>query len=243
MNIKSLFNINLDILKLIALITMTIDHIGHILLPSEYLYRVIGRLSFPLFAFLIATHLVQKGIFKKYLIRFLIFAVISSFLIIPYKIMFFPSFTLNIFWSFLLSVSAIALIEKISKEKIPSFIKYFLFSLTILIPGTLSLLTDYQFEGFIYMLSLYGFLKTKKRILLISCLVFAFLINFSNVSVNPVMATTFATTGFLTTLFLLLQHQPPAKEQLRFIKPWWIFYIYFPVHMVLLFILKIKYFM
>ena len=41
-------------LKLIALITMTIDHIGVQLLPQFTILRIIGRLSMPIYAFLIA---------------------------------------------------------------------------------------------------------------------------------------------------------------------------------------------
>ncbi len=41
-------------LKIIALITMTIDHIGVQLYPQYTILRIIGRLSFPIFAFMIA---------------------------------------------------------------------------------------------------------------------------------------------------------------------------------------------
>lgn len=41
-------------LKLIALITMTLDHIGAYLLPQYEILRLIGRLSMPIYAFLIA---------------------------------------------------------------------------------------------------------------------------------------------------------------------------------------------
>jgi len=41
-------------LKLIALITMTIDHIGMMLFPRSALLRIIGRLAFPIFAYMIA---------------------------------------------------------------------------------------------------------------------------------------------------------------------------------------------
>ena len=40
-------------LKLIALISMTIDHIGFMLFPRVKILRVIGRIAFPMFAFLI----------------------------------------------------------------------------------------------------------------------------------------------------------------------------------------------
>lgn len=41
-------------LKIIAMITMLIDHIGVNLFPSVTILRVIGRLSFPIFAYMIA---------------------------------------------------------------------------------------------------------------------------------------------------------------------------------------------
>lgn len=41
-------------LKLIALITMTIDHIGGHLLPQYRILRIIGRISMPIYAFFIA---------------------------------------------------------------------------------------------------------------------------------------------------------------------------------------------
>ena len=40
-------------LKILACIFMFIDHIGYHLLPHIYVLRLIGRLSFPIFAFLI----------------------------------------------------------------------------------------------------------------------------------------------------------------------------------------------
>lgn len=40
-------------LKLIALIAMTVDHVGMILFPYEAWFRVVGRLAFPIFAYMI----------------------------------------------------------------------------------------------------------------------------------------------------------------------------------------------
>lgn len=41
-------------LKIIALLTMTVDHIGHILYPRVAILRIIGRVSLPIFAYMIA---------------------------------------------------------------------------------------------------------------------------------------------------------------------------------------------
>ena len=42
------------VLKLIGVVTMTIDHIGYILFPNLAVLRIIGRLAYPIFAYLIA---------------------------------------------------------------------------------------------------------------------------------------------------------------------------------------------
>jgi integral membrane protein (TIGR01906 family) len=46
--------LNSRFFKFFALIIMTIDHVGHFLLPEFLLLRVIGRLAFPIFTFLFA---------------------------------------------------------------------------------------------------------------------------------------------------------------------------------------------
>ncbi len=46
--------LNANVLKIIGAITMVIDHIGFIFFPSQIIYRIIGRFSFPIFAFLIS---------------------------------------------------------------------------------------------------------------------------------------------------------------------------------------------
>lgn len=41
-------------LKIIAAVSMLIDHIGFVLFPNQIVLRIIGRLSYPIFAFMIA---------------------------------------------------------------------------------------------------------------------------------------------------------------------------------------------
>ena len=43
-----------NVLKVIAAITMLIDHIGYLLFPGNLLLRIIGRLAYPIYAFMIA---------------------------------------------------------------------------------------------------------------------------------------------------------------------------------------------
>jgi hypothetical protein len=41
-------------LKIIAMLTMTIDHVGMVLFPQHLWLRLVGRLAFPIYAFMIA---------------------------------------------------------------------------------------------------------------------------------------------------------------------------------------------
>lgn len=79
---------NAATIKILAMITMVIDHIGYILygrIPETayMILRAVGRISFPLFAFCIAEGFYHTKNVKKYIIRVLIFALISE---IPYNV-------------------------------------------------------------------------------------------------------------------------------------------------------------
>ena len=65
-------------LKLLALVTMTIDHIGMVLFPYQIIWRVIGRLAFPIFAYFIAEGCRYTGNRKKYLLTMTALAVICQ---------------------------------------------------------------------------------------------------------------------------------------------------------------------
>ena len=70
-----------DTLKIIAMITMLIDHIGVLFFPGITLFRTIGRIAFPIFAYQIALGYTYTHDRYEYGRRLLIFAFISQ---IPY---------------------------------------------------------------------------------------------------------------------------------------------------------------
>lgn len=90
-------------LKLIAALIMLIDHIGFIFFPTKLVFRIIGRLSMPIFAYCIARgfyYSKQHGTQKRYLLNMLAFALVSQ---LPYCLMI-ESEGLNIGFTWLLSL-------------------------------------------------------------------------------------------------------------------------------------------
>ncbi len=100
------FDFGRELLKIIAIVTMVIDHVGRILYPDLLFLQVIGRLSFPLFAYLIVLGVESTKKPRKYVITLLIFALISQ---VPYFLAFGiqPFERLNILFSLFLSAVTI----------------------------------------------------------------------------------------------------------------------------------------
>ena len=67
-----------EALKWVALATMTVDHIGAALFPQYEFLRVIGRLSFPLYCFLLVLGVDSTRDIKNYFLRLLLFACVSQ---------------------------------------------------------------------------------------------------------------------------------------------------------------------
>lgn len=78
--------LNTFALKWIAIISMLIDHTGAVLFPQYEWMRIVGRLAFPIFAFLLVEGFVHTSDVKKYMIRLGAFALVSE---IPFDLAFF----------------------------------------------------------------------------------------------------------------------------------------------------------
>lgn len=93
-------------LKLLAVVLMVIDHIGFFLYPNIILLRIIGRLSFPIFAYLIVVGYGFTRNKWRYFMRLFIFANIIQ---IPGLFMSIP---VNIFYTLSLGLLTIIIVEE-----------------------------------------------------------------------------------------------------------------------------------
>lgn len=69
---------NANLLKIIGVIAMTIDHIGFFLFPKEVLLRIIGRIAYPIFAYFIAEGCTYSRHHKRYFCSVLLVGMLCS---------------------------------------------------------------------------------------------------------------------------------------------------------------------
>lgn len=226
-------NITIKHLKLIAYITMLIDHIGAILVePSlngfediEYIknnsniyslyfiLRFIGRLSFPIFCFNLIEGYKHTSNVKKYALRLLLLAILSE---IPYDLAFHNKIVYlgdqNIIWSLLLGLVSMYISDKIFKNNIIGTIFTFTLSGVILFFAKV----DYSFLGSIFIFFMYIFYNKNF---------------YRNLSVA--IATLIQFPAPLTTI-LMEKYNGEKGNQGKYFKLWNYFY---PAHLLVLWLI------
>lgn len=152
---------NVFILKIIALTTMVIDHYGAIFQNDILIYRIIGRIAFPIYCFLLVEGYNHTSDVKKYAKRLIIFALVSE---IPFDLAFYNKIGFehqNIFFTLFLGLAVIYLLEM--KEGKYNFNKTAVIIVACLLANIL--LVDYNVMGIVYILLFYitrSFNKSKK---------------------------------------------------------------------------------
>lgn len=71
-------NLDTDLLKLVAIVSMLVDHIGGAFFPEAGVFRWAGRLAFPLFCYCMTVGLLYTRNIKRYLGRLAVFALVSQ---------------------------------------------------------------------------------------------------------------------------------------------------------------------
>lgn len=211
-------------LKIIALITMIIDHYGAVFQEGVKIYRIIGRIAFPIYCFLLVEGYLHTKDIKKYGKRLLLFALISE---IPFDLAFYNKLEFrhqNIFFTLFIGLIAIYLID--NREGKYNFNKSIIF-LGASILATL-LHVDYSIIGIIYILAFY-FTKDYPKVERLSK---AALVIFLTNLIFGVMSQHFALMAIPILYFYNKEYGPKN----RFLQM--LFYIAYPLHLLVFYILN-----
>ena len=148
----------------LAAILMVVDHIGAIFFPQQIAFRLIGRLSFPLFAFGIAQGVTYTANFQKYIFRILFAAVLSQ----PIYFMAFEHTNLNPLFTLALGALVLWLWRKGGRERffagVLLILSYWIKTsyswygvATIFVFGFYDCARNISFYGQVFLQLLYGF--------------------------------------------------------------------------------------
>lgn len=219
-------------LKVIAVISMLIDHTSAVILEQipglenpAFLMRIIGRLAFPIYCFLLVEGFYHTRSRAKYAGRLFLFALISE---VPFDLAFsrrmwdFPAASLFTLQFGLLVIWGV---EKIRQKFVADVygekaaaIRVILIIVTVAAGGFLALLfrTDYDLSGIVTIFAIYMFYPKKVKGMGIGVLVLTLL------------ASIIEAAAFLDMIPIYLYNGTRGKQMKYF------FYIFYPAHLFLL---------
>lgn len=140
-------------LKIIAVVSMVIDHCAYYLMDGNTMayevMRCFGRIAFPVFAFLVAEGFAHTRNRMRYFLSLLLFAAVSE---VPWYLLNGADGTHNVMFTLTLGVSALAAFERLREHRI-------LCCLFILLTAWLAtwLGTDYEWKGVLLIVVSYLF--------------------------------------------------------------------------------------
>ncbi len=217
-----------EFLKISAMLTMLCDHIGYVLIsqktyPQIYLIlRLIGRIAFPLFCFMLVEGFTYTRSKRDYIIRLAIFAVISE---IPFDLAitgkFFDIYNQNVMWTLLIGFIAMYGLEKFTGINIAHTIIRILIIL-VCCGAALILNTDYSIYGVLIIVVLYLYKNNRTAKILWLCILL-------------IMQGMIEAFAILCIPFIM--GYDSSKNEVRL--PKYFFYAFYPAHLLILYIISI----
>lgn len=140
-------NLSAATLHILAMAFMLMDHLWATLLPAQEWLTCVGRIAFPIFAFMAVEGYFHTHNLKKYLLRMLIFAVISE---VPFDLMyggtwFYPVHQ-NVIWTLMMGLAGIHLMETVRKKK-STFVYILVSAIVVILGGLLGTLSMVDYYG------------------------------------------------------------------------------------------------
>ncbi len=224
------------ILKLIAVVTMLIDHVGVILFPGQMVFRYIGRIAFPIYVFLLVEGFFYTKSLRRYEVRLLIFALLSE---IPFDLAFNGAVLefsyQNAYFTLLLGLLMLHLIKFASEKTNPIYGGLYLELLILVafVAAAFLVRSDYSGGG---VLLIYCFYKFRSRhlvkIILLAAISLAFYVPqeiFSLLAVIPLLLYN-GKRGFGQGSGPYWENEiKPSSVLVRYL-----FYLFYPAHLLIL---------
>ena len=207
--------------KWFALFAMTADHIDKIFFNTTWLSNTVWRMAFPLFSYLLISHFSTHHNTQKYILRLSFFGLLSQLCLFQYN-------AKNVLLTFLYAILFITLIEKVCQITKSFIIQGYFATLLFLTLSPLILVADYGLEGFLFLIALYAYFKQKNNL------------NYWAILLNAISINAYSFTASFCSVatMIMLLSCIEIKNSNRLVK-WWFFYIYYPLHKVFLYSLKI----
>jgi hypothetical protein len=232
------------VLHLLAMAFMLCDHLWGTVVPGNDWLTCIGRIAFPIFAFLIVEGYFHTKNLKKYIGRMLLFAVLSE---IPFNLamgsrLIYPIHQ-NVLWSFLISLGLICWNEKVKEKRL--WLRCLTACATLLIGAAVGLVTmvDYYHAGILTVLIFY-FFRGKKWWCYVGQLLCLWYINVEMLGGFGYEVQLFGQTRFLMRQGFALLALIPIwlyRGKRGYYSKWlqYAYYGFYPAHLLVLGIIKI----
>lgn len=239
---KPLGGISANTLKILASIFMVLDHMWATIVSGNDWMTYLGRLTFPIFAFLISEGFIHTSNVKKYILRLLGFALLSE---IPFNLFYggnwFYPYHQNVMFTLLLGLLGIVVIDKARKEKTAkSIIKTVLLLIPISL-GAFITFPDYGFWGYLTVIMFYlfrGFRFAWVLQLVSMILLHLILPEGQNIIVELFGKNyEFAVQGFAVLALIPIWLYNGKKGKGGKILQYG-FYAFYPVHMIILYLIR-----
>lgn len=238
-------DITREVLKYIAIGTMTLNHIAHaILIPGTFLYEFFIDTGY--FTAITMCYLLVEGFFhtssrQRYFIRLLIFSIVSEF---PYCLLFSDGkITTFAGMNMIFTLMLCFLILMVFDAKILPLLKIILF----IVLTALSIISDWALIAPLYTLCFYwayGDDERRKKSFAFAIPAFALLHFDAGLDrygfVENLERTILATISPTFAAFLIcIFYKGRKSEKIRTFSKWF-FYIYYPAHLLVLGLLRIS---
>jgi hypothetical protein len=226
------------VLKIIAAISMMIDHIGLVFFPHEEIFRILGRIALPIFAFMIAEGCRYTRNKLRYFLTVFLLAFICQTVYLVYNgdtyMSILVTFSLAILMIYALQYFKSVLFDK-SKSVLEKVISFLIFALSVITVYYLNtvLEIDYGFFGCLLPVFVAIFHPTKNArmeyikkfdklpVYIVSLGIGMLLLALNSESIQY--------WSFIALIPLLLYSGKRGKARIKYF-----FYVFYPVHLLLI---------